>query len=412
MKVHGIVCTYLGDGEYDIGKTAAWLNSYVNTLFFYDLNYGEAGRKYMVDYAKTFPDAKFAYHPATSKGFYEDAPLFRQMAFQAALAAWGYADGDWVVFIDASESVTNNKAFDQQTLDTEWPTLINTLLVEARAGTNAVKMPFYVFLQQGAITENFMSADAALGNRLVEQIESLEDQLSAVVPGTGVTPPSYLSATATAPARAVYTADAANLNITADTTWVAKIRLGSMTDPAQRTIAAKRPAPSSNLSWQLSQTANALITGVGQRHDVHHRLTGRASPPRRGWGHHHHRSVARVNNGTGGHTSPIGVERQHLDTLDSVNVAGTLATLFDSSTQLTIGGVSNYTSNYENFIYWVEQRTGLILRGHRGLAIRSCRAHHRDELHRPAWPFVGAGREWVDRAPGSDSSGVRGVGPG
>lgn len=179
MKVHGIVCTYLGDGEYDIGKTAAWLNSYVNTLFFYDLNYGEAGRKYMVDYAKTFPDAEFAYHPATSPGFYANAPLFRQMAFQAALKAWGYADGDWVVFIDASESVSTNKAYDQQALDTEWPTLINALLEAARAGINVLKLPFHVFLQQGTVTDEYMSADAALGNRLVEQIDNKEDEIAA-----------------------------------------------------------------------------------------------------------------------------------------------------------------------------------------------------------------------------------------
>lgn len=179
MKVHGIVCSYLGDNEYDIGKTAAWLNNYVNTLFFYDLNYGEAARKYAVDYSKTFPDAQFAYHPASVDGFYANAPLFRQMAFQAGLAAWGYADGDWVVFIDASESVSSPTAFDKLTLDTEHPELFALLLAEARAGTNALKLPFYVFLQQGVVSEEFMSADPALGNNLVVQIAALQAQIAA-----------------------------------------------------------------------------------------------------------------------------------------------------------------------------------------------------------------------------------------
>jgi hypothetical protein len=179
MRVHGIICSYLGDGEYDIGKTGQWLNSCVNTLFFYDMSYGEAARKYAVDYAKTFPDAQFAYHPATVKGFYEDAPLFRQMAFQAALDAWKYADGDWVVFIDASESVSSNVAYDQLQLDSEWPNLLDTLLSEARAGTNAIKMPFHVFLQQGVVAEEYMSADTVLGNSLAEQIPALEAAIAA-----------------------------------------------------------------------------------------------------------------------------------------------------------------------------------------------------------------------------------------
>lgn len=179
MKLHGIVCSYLGDGEYDVGKTAAWLNGCVNTLFFYDLNYGQAARKYAVDYAKTFPDALFAYHPATSPGFYTNAPLFRQMAFQAASAAWKYDPNDWVVFIDASESWSSNKSYDELTLDTTYPNLLSQLLLEARAGTTAIKLPFYVFLQQGPVIEEHMSADTALGNQLAEQIITLEAAIAA-----------------------------------------------------------------------------------------------------------------------------------------------------------------------------------------------------------------------------------------
>jgi hypothetical protein len=179
VKVHGIVCSYLGDSEYDIGKTAAWLNNFVNTLFFYDLNYGDAARKYAVDYAKTFPDAKFAYHPASSPGFYADAPLFRQMAFQAGLKAWKYDDADYVVFIDASESISSDTAFDQLLPDTEWPTLFSLLLDEARLGTDAVSMGYHVFLNQGTVAEEYMSADPALGNNLITTIAELEDDIAA-----------------------------------------------------------------------------------------------------------------------------------------------------------------------------------------------------------------------------------------
>lgn len=179
MKVHGIVCSYLGDSEYDIGKTANWLNNHVNTLFFYDLNYGDAARKYAVDYSKTFPDARFAYHPANKPGFYANAALFRQMAFQAGLKSWQYADDDFVVFVDASESISSNTAFDQLLPDGEWPSLFSLLLDEARMSGGAVRLPYHVFLNQGAVTAGYMSADAVLGNNLSEQIILLEDAIAA-----------------------------------------------------------------------------------------------------------------------------------------------------------------------------------------------------------------------------------------
>ena len=179
LQVHGIVCSYLGDGEYDIGKTANWLNNFVNTLFFYDMSYGDAARKYAVDYSKSFPDAKFAYHPATSKGYYEDAALFRKMAFDAASSVWDYQPGDWVVFIDASESLSSVQPHEQLLPDVEWPKLLTTLLEEARSATfPALTLPFFVFLQQGTVTENIMSADAALGNQLLVQIPLLRSMIA------------------------------------------------------------------------------------------------------------------------------------------------------------------------------------------------------------------------------------------
>lgn len=178
MKVHGIVCSYLGDNEVDVGKTANWLNNFVNTLFFYDTNYGDAARKYAVDYSKSFPDAQYAYHSATMPGFFTDAGVFRQAAFQAALKAWRYAPGDWVVFIDANESLSSALGHDELQQDTEWPTLLSVLLNEARAGTDALALPFFVFLAQGAVTEEIMAADAKLGNELASSIPLLENAIS------------------------------------------------------------------------------------------------------------------------------------------------------------------------------------------------------------------------------------------
>lgn len=173
--IHGIVCSYLGDGELDIGKTARWLQGFTDTLFFYDLNYGEAARMYAVDYAKTFPEAKFSYHNANLPSVYEDAAVFREEAFKAADKAWRYDPADWVIFVDASESLTVNVSYDNIEPPDEGELILNYLRDEAAAATDVVAFPYYVFLDQGTVTEEEMAADPVLYQTLIERQQILDD---------------------------------------------------------------------------------------------------------------------------------------------------------------------------------------------------------------------------------------------
>src|SRR4051812_31021411 len=111
MRVHGIICTYLGDGELDIGKTARWLQFFTDSIFFYDAN-GTDNRRYAIDYAKSWPPCKFAYHPASAPKFQVQPEVMRQMAFQAADTAWRYDPDDWVIYIDGTEGISTDVPHD------------------------------------------------------------------------------------------------------------------------------------------------------------------------------------------------------------------------------------------------------------------------------------------------------------
>lgn len=177
MLVHGIMCSYLGNGEVDIGVTSRWLLGFVDTLFFFDSNYGEAARKYAVDYAKTFPEAKFAYHDLGKPSIIQNSGLFRKEAFDAAKKAWNYADTDWVIFIDASESLSVNVPRDHLTPPGPGDVILPYLHDEAAAAPSGIiKFPFFVFLQQGTPTEVTYDVDPVLATSIQFQIDQLTAQ--------------------------------------------------------------------------------------------------------------------------------------------------------------------------------------------------------------------------------------------
>ena len=181
--IHGIVCSYLGDGELDIGKTARWLRGFTDTLFFYDLNYGEAARHYAVDYARTFPEAKFSYHDANLAGPYEDVAVFREEAFKAADKAWKYASTDWVIFVDASESLTVNVSYDNIEPPDPGELILNYLRDEAASASGSVvTFPYYIFLDQGDVVEEEMVVDPALYQSLIERQAILDTNAPSMEP--------------------------------------------------------------------------------------------------------------------------------------------------------------------------------------------------------------------------------------
>ena len=179
-RVHGIMCVYLGDCEIDIGKTARWLQNFCDTVFFFDASPGTISRQYVIDYAQTWPDTKYASYPSGSTSYFVDPKVMRQAAFQAAKAAWGYDPSDWVFYCDASESLTIDVPVEKMELQPSNPTnSFKYLFDEMRAATgNSLAVPVRIFLNQGEITEKELPIDIPLSVQTEARIQYLETALT------------------------------------------------------------------------------------------------------------------------------------------------------------------------------------------------------------------------------------------
>lgn len=182
MKVHGIMCTYLGDGEVDLGKTAAWLSNFTDSLYFYDSYAGTTPRRYVVDYDKSFPNAKTGYHSGAS--YFVDPAGFRQKAFAAALAAWKYDDDDWVVFIDASDGLGVDTPYEAlEPLEPGGETFkFRYLYDEAEAADDYVAFPMSILLSHGTPAENTVIIDTLAESQVVSEIAAIEAILGTAPP--------------------------------------------------------------------------------------------------------------------------------------------------------------------------------------------------------------------------------------
>ena len=104
--VHGVMSSYFGDYEFDLGKSVRWFQYFCNTEFCYDTNTGEKSRNYMIAWDKSFPNVGFAYN--TNFQFFSspaNAAQWRQESFEKADAKWNYGNDDWVMFVDCSEGL-------------------------------------------------------------------------------------------------------------------------------------------------------------------------------------------------------------------------------------------------------------------------------------------------------------------
>lgn len=105
--VHGIMSSYFGDYEYDVGKSMRWFQYFCDDEYVLDINGGEKTRNLMVAWAESFPGVKFSYN--TAFPFFQSpakAAEWRQLSYERAKAAWkNYDPEDWVLFIDVSEGL-------------------------------------------------------------------------------------------------------------------------------------------------------------------------------------------------------------------------------------------------------------------------------------------------------------------
>jgi hypothetical protein len=106
MAIHGIVSTYFGDLEFDIGKSLNWTSTLCDSMYVMDVNNSESSRQYVIDWDNSFSTVKksffsqysFLTSPTTAKNW-------RKESFNRAKAAWNYNDDDWVMFIDGTEGL-------------------------------------------------------------------------------------------------------------------------------------------------------------------------------------------------------------------------------------------------------------------------------------------------------------------
>lgn len=106
MAIHGVVSTYFGDLEFDIGKSLNWSKSFCDTTYVMDTNFSESSRQYIIDWDRSFPTVKksffsqysFLTSPTTAKNW-------RKESFTRAKTAWNYDPNDWVIFIDGTEGL-------------------------------------------------------------------------------------------------------------------------------------------------------------------------------------------------------------------------------------------------------------------------------------------------------------------
>lgn len=104
MAIHGIVSTYFGDLEYDIGKSLTWTEPFCDSVYVLDVNTSDTSRQYVVDWDRQVPKGKYSF--ATDISYFGSpatAAAWRKRSFDRAAAAWNYSADDWVLFIDGTE---------------------------------------------------------------------------------------------------------------------------------------------------------------------------------------------------------------------------------------------------------------------------------------------------------------------
>jgi len=105
MAIHGIVSTYFGDLEYDIGKSLTWTRWFCDDIYAMDVSIADSSRQYIIDWDKTYPNVKHSFYSSSFLVSPTYAAAWRKESFKRAKAAWNYDPNDWVMFIDGTEGL-------------------------------------------------------------------------------------------------------------------------------------------------------------------------------------------------------------------------------------------------------------------------------------------------------------------
>ena len=100
MAVHGIYSSYLGDYEFDIGKTISWHRWLTDKDYIFDANPGAGARNWVIAWDRTVPEASYSF---ADQSFFTSPAEWRRESFRRADLAWRFRDEDWVIFVDGHE---------------------------------------------------------------------------------------------------------------------------------------------------------------------------------------------------------------------------------------------------------------------------------------------------------------------
>ena len=148
--IHVVIGAQFGDLDFDVGKSVRWLMYFADRNFILDVNMGDTARYYVVNWAKTFPEAL---HSITGINFFRQPQEFRKESFRKADIAWNYNDEDWILFCDASEGFS----VDNRTLPDDWAMapfasyIYREVARAVAAGREWACLPFFVFTEHDDI---------------------------------------------------------------------------------------------------------------------------------------------------------------------------------------------------------------------------------------------------------------------
>lgn len=180
--VYGLMGAPFGDQEFDVGKSARWMEYFTDKMFVLDVNLGDP-RYWIVNWAITFPDSE---HGVTNINFFSRPADFRKEQFRQADKTYRMNDDGWVLWVDASEGLS----FDNASLPDDYDfapfmSFIYREIARAEAASeDTVVLPFFVFLQS-----------AEVQNVTYEHGSNVDDpELGTVTVLQPVSVPYYLSA--------------------------------------------------------------------------------------------------------------------------------------------------------------------------------------------------------------------------
>lgn len=169
-RVHAIFSSYFGDFEFDIGKTVRWAQYFTHTHYALDTDLGPGSRNWVLSWDKTFPEVKVSF--SSDLVWHRDvaaAAAWRKLSFERADAAFGYADEDWVLFVDATEGLTFDSSAnvaDYAGVGPFYMWLLSEIEKAKTENRTQIALPFYAYVNSETVQYQPQVIDPVLSAEL------------------------------------------------------------------------------------------------------------------------------------------------------------------------------------------------------------------------------------------------------